>query len=164
MLLDPDAFRGAVLYEPPVVTGQTLGGEATVRARRALDAGRPGRAMAIFAADAVGVPGWVARLGSLFVMANGRMRQLIPRQISDVAALDALGNRLAAYAAITRPVLLLGGAKSPVHLGRRLDELQRVLPHATRELLANDGHGANARHPRELAEVIARFAAGVTGD
>ena len=53
------SFAGAVLYEPPVVIGPPLGGEALARAKAALVAGRPGKAIEIFSRDIVGVsPLW----------------------------------------------------------------------------------------------------------
>jgi hypothetical protein len=55
---------GAVLYEPPVVTGPPLGGDThTVqRAQAAIAAGRPGRAIAIFLRDLALLPPLVARV------------------------------------------------------------------------------------------------------
>ncbi|MFI7463321.1 hypothetical protein [Nonomuraea sp. NPDC049646] len=62
-----------------------------------------------------------------------------PRQIDDLPAIDALGDRRAAYAAIRAPVVLLGGDRSPAHLGARL------------------------RAPREVAQVIETHARHVLG-
>jgi pimeloyl-ACP methyl ester carboxylesterase len=45
---EPSAFAGAVLYEPPVVIGPPAASEATDRARSAIAAGQPGKAMQIF--------------------------------------------------------------------------------------------------------------------
>lgn len=158
MVAHPEAFAGAVLYEPPVVTELSLGGDATVRARRAVDEGRPGAAIEIFLRDVVEVSAIVARLASWYTSSSAKRRFLASRQIAELEALDRLGNRLDAYARITLPVLLVGGAKSPAHLAQRLDVLQSRLGHATRVLLERDGHDANVRHPRELADVIAGFA------
>jgi len=53
------AFRAMVLYEPPVAVDEPLGGEALrrARARAALDADDPDRAIIIHMREIVGVPG-----------------------------------------------------------------------------------------------------------
>ncbi|WP_049577773.1 alpha/beta fold hydrolase [Nonomuraea sp. SBT364] len=158
MAAAPGAFAGAVLYEPPVVTGLPLGGRAAVRARAAVDAGRPGKAIEIFVRDVVGVPPFASRLIGLYVAAAPRMRALVPRQIDDLEAIDELGDRLDAYAAIETPVVLLGGDRSPAHLGDRLDALERRLPHPRRVTLRGQGHGAHLRAPAEVARVIETLA------
>ncbi|TYB59870.1 alpha/beta hydrolase [Nonomuraea sp. PA05] len=167
MVAAPSAFAGAVLYEPPVVIGPPLGGpdgEVHRRARAAIAAGRPGRAMRIFVRDTVRMSGWVALLSGLFVAVAPRMRALAPRQIEDNAAMDALGVRLDAYARIAVPVVLLGGDRSPAHLGERLDALERVLPGARRVLLTGQGHAAHAKAPDRVAEVVAGLAAEAAGE
>jgi hypothetical protein len=88
----------------------------------------------------------------------GWWRRLIPRQIDDNTAIDALGDRRPAYAAIQQPMLLLGGQRSPRHLAERLDALAKVLPRAERVTLRGQGHGANLRAPDEVARVVAAFA------
>ncbi|UBU14493.1 alpha/beta fold hydrolase [Nonomuraea gerenzanensis] len=165
MVAAPAAFAGAVLYEPPIVIGPPLGGpdgEVHRRARAAIAAGRPGRAMRIFVRDTVGLPGWAALLVGCFVAVVPRMRALAPRQVEDNVAMDALGIRLEAYAGISAPVVLLGGDRSPAHLGERLDALERTLPDARRVLLAGQGHSAHAKAPDRVAAVVAALAAEVS--
>ena len=157
----PSAFAGAVLYEPPCVIGPPLGGEALALAQAAIAAGKPGTALAIFVRDIVRMPAWTARLTKLMVAISPRIRRLARHQIDDCAAIDQLGNRLDTYAKITIPTVLLGGDRSPAHLGERLDALERVLPHAERVALHGQGHAANAFAPAKLADVIAGFADGV---
>ena len=53
-LAAPAAFAGMVLYEPPVAVAEPLGGEALRRARAALDAGDPDRAITIHMREIVG--------------------------------------------------------------------------------------------------------------
>ncbi|MFB4283112.1 MULTISPECIES: alpha/beta fold hydrolase [unclassified Nonomuraea] len=164
MVAAPSAFAGAVLYEPPAVIGPPLGGphgEVHTRTRAAIAAGRPGRAMRIFVRDTVGLPAWAALLVGWFVSVSPRMRALAPRQIEDNAAMDSLGVRLGAYAEISAPVVLLGGDRSPGHLGERLDALERVLPAASRVVLSGQGHSAHAKAPGEVAAVISGLAARV---
>lgn len=154
----PASFAGAVIYEPPLVVGPPLGGVAAAKARDALTAGKPGKAMTIFVRDIVGVPAPMARISSTFVAAIPRYRALIPRQLDDVDALDALGCRLDTYAGLDLPVVLVGGDRSPAHLGQRLDALQHALPRAERVALRRRGHDANFRAPGELARIIESLA------
>ncbi|SDS30726.1 alpha/beta fold hydrolase [Actinoplanes derwentensis] len=158
LLVAPDAFVGAVLYEPPVVVGAPLGGDANVRAQAALASGRPRRAIQIFLRDVVRLPRVLAWLSAVLVAALPSWRRLIPRQLDDNAAIDALGDRRSAYTAISRPVLLLGGGRSPQHLAERLSALAEVIPGAERVSLRDQGHGANLRAPARVAAVVAAFA------
>ncbi|NUT11308.1 MAG: alpha/beta hydrolase [Nonomuraea sp.] len=163
LLAAPEAIAGAVLYEPPVPLGPSLGGEASLRARAAVTAGRPGRAMRIFLRDVVRLPPFAAWLAGAAVACHPRSRRLVPRQIDDLQAIDALGDRLEAYAAIRAPVVLLGGETSPAHLGARLDALQRAIPGAERVTLRGEGHGAHLRAPEAVARVIEAHARAVLG-
>lgn len=154
----PSAFAGALLYEPPCVIGPPLGGEALGQAQAAIAAGKPGTALAIFVRDLVRMAAWTAPLAKLMVALSPRIRRMVRHQIDDCAAIDQLGNRLDTYATITVPTMLLGGDRSPAHLGERLDALERVLPHTERVVLHGQGHAANALAPGKLADVIAGFA------
>ena len=158
LVASPTAFSGVVLYEPPLVIGSPLGGEALEWAREAIQQGKPGKAMAIFVRDIVRERAWVAPLVQLFVSLSPRYKAFAPRQIDEVEAIEHLGKRLDAYRSIDVPVLLVGGEKSPSHLGERLDALARTLPKAERVVLRGQGHSANTRSPDELAQVIAAFA------
>ncbi|MBB5080460.1 alpha/beta fold hydrolase [Nonomuraea endophytica] len=151
-------FAGAVLYEPPVITGTTLGGDTTRRAQAAMARGKTAKAMRIFFTEVIKIPGWQASMGALAVALVPKLRALAPRQLDDLAAIDALGNRLGDYANIQAPVVLLGGDQSPAHLGERMDALERVLPHSTRVVMRGQGHTANHRAPDELARIILEHA------
>lgn len=159
LVAHPDRFAGAVLYEPPLVVDEPLGGGgALAAARAAVAAGRPGRALRIFLRDMVELPAPAALLvGTLSRLSSG-LRKFVPRQLDDVEAINRLGRRLEAYAAIDVPVLLLSGAKSPAHLGERTRALAAVLPHARIEVLPTQGHGANDGDPKGVADLIASFA------
>jgi pimeloyl-ACP methyl ester carboxylesterase len=153
----PEAFAGAVLYEPPCVIGPPLGGEALARARVAMTAGNPGRALAIFLRDIVRTPAWAAWMSRAFLPLIPRVGRLAPHQLDDCAAIDEVGLRLEAYARIDVPVVLLGGERSPAHLGDRLDALERAMPNTERVRLRRQGHAANSLAPARVAEVITRF-------
>ena len=160
LVASPALFAGAVLYEPPLVIGPPHGGgtHAVERAQAAIAAGRPGRAIAIFLRDIVQLPPLQARLAGMAVAIDRRLRALAPRQIDDTAAINQLGVRLDAYAAIGVPVVLLGGDRSPAHLGERLDALAAVLPHAERVVLHGQGHDAHQNAPQEVARVVETLA------
>jgi pimeloyl-ACP methyl ester carboxylesterase len=152
---EPSAFAGAVLYEPPVAIGPPAESAATDRARSAIAAGQPGKAMQIFVRDVVGMraaDAWVLR-GLVTVIP--RLRALAPRQITD---LDGVGLRLDAYARISVPVVLLGGERSPAHLGERLEVLAATLPDARKVVLSHRDHSAHLKAPGEVAQVIENLA------
>jgi pimeloyl-ACP methyl ester carboxylesterase len=159
-----------VLFEPPVAIGpppgaeghgaeaagrKTPGGEPIDRARAAVAAGQPGKAMQIFVRDVVGVPAPYAWAVRPLVAVSPRLRALAPRQIGD---LDGVGPRLDVYARIETPTVLLGGERSPAHLGERLDALAAVMPHAEKVILARRDHSAHLRAPDEVAHVIETLA------
>jgi len=68
------------------------------------------------------------------------MRALAPRQIDDA------------------PVVLVGGDRSPAHLGERLDALARALPRAEPVVLHGQGHNANLGAPDRIARVVETLA------
>ena len=156
----PGRFAGAVLFEPPVPTGppDPAGKEALARANAAVAGGKPGKAAQIFVRDIVGMPALAALLLRPMVAVTPRLRALIPRQISD---LDGVGLRLDVYAQIETPTVLLGGERSPAHLGESLDALAAVMPHAERVVLARRDHLANSKAPDEVARVIETLASQV---
>ena len=153
------AFGGMVLYEPPVAVVEPLGGEALRRARAALDAGDPDRAIAIHLRE-------IAGFGRLMVAGIRRLppvwrviRGHAAAQVTDDEAIASLGLGLGRYANLDLPVLLLGGDRSPAHLRERLDALAAVLPRLDQVVvLEGHGHMANLRAPEEVARVIAAFA------
>jgi hypothetical protein len=137
------------------VIGPPLAGEALERMKAAVATGKPGKAMAIFVRDVVRVPPSVARLVRPAVAASPRLHALAPRQLDDLEAIDRLGVRLDEYARIAVPIVLVGGDRSPAHLGERLDALERTLPHVERVVLHGQGHDAHVtvhRAPVSLSD------------
>jgi pimeloyl-ACP methyl ester carboxylesterase len=151
----PAAFAGAVLFEPPVATGPSPAGGAVEQAKAAIAAGKPGRAMQIFVRDVVGMPASQAWLMRPLTAVIPRLRSLAPRQITD---LDGLGLRLDVYAQIQTPTVLLGGERSPAHLGKSLDALAAVMPGSEKVILARRDHSAHLKAPGEVAHVIETLA------
>jgi pimeloyl-ACP methyl ester carboxylesterase len=152
----PDAYSGAVLYEPPVVIGEPLGGPKLVPAREAYANGKAGTALAIFLRDVVRMNPLLCWAAGMAMGRQPEMRGRIGRQLDDTDALDALGVRLDAYAKLDLPILLMGGDKSPRHLGERLDALEHALPHTRRLQMHGQGHGAERRAPDRVARAIAK--------
>ena len=158
-LAERDRFAGLLLYEPPVAVDRPLGGEALLRARAALDRGEPDRAMAIHAADIVGVGGLSAVLLRRLPVLARPLRAHAAGQVADNEALESLGIGVDRYAGIDVPVLLLGGARSPARLGAALDALAAVLPRLDSVVVLPDqGHIATLRAPDQVAAVVADFA------
>jgi pimeloyl-ACP methyl ester carboxylesterase len=91
-------------------------------------------------------------------------KKLVPTLCSDVnIVLSMLGEeQLQMLTAIDRPVLILGGDHSPPYLQRAVQELQKVLPNATRIELQGIGHGGTANKkfrgkPEIFAAEVRRF-------
>jgi len=160
----PATFAGILLYEPPVAVTRPLGGDALRRARAALDAGDPGRAMAIHLRDIVQVPRWQIAAIRLTPSIWRRMRAYAPPQIMDDEAIEALGVGLDRYAGIEVPTCLLGGDRSPANLRDRLDALAQALPRVTSVVhLRRQGHAAHLTDPIQVAWAVEDFADAVLG-
>jgi pimeloyl-ACP methyl ester carboxylesterase len=157
LVANPAAYAGAVLYEPPVVIGAPLSDDKLVRARAAIAQDKPGKALSIFLRDVVRLAAPLAWLAGFLVGRHPEYRQRVVRQLDDNDALDALGVRLAAYAELKMPILLLGGDRSPRHLAERLDALEQTLPNTRRLLLHGQGHNAERRAPQRVAKAIVKF-------
>jgi len=155
----PAGFSGAVLYEPPVVLSGQIGKPNTVpRARRALTAGQPGRALDIFLTDCVQVSRPVSLLVGALTPFVPTWRRFTPRQIDDTEAIDFLGRRVETYALIHTRTLFLLGDRSPSHLADRTRALLAVMPNASLEVLRGQGHSAYRSAPSLVAGAIATHA------
>jgi pimeloyl-ACP methyl ester carboxylesterase len=157
LVADPEAYAGAVLYEPPLVIGKPLSADGLAKARAALARDKPGRALSIFMRDVVRMPAPLAWTAGFFVGRHPEYRQRVVRQLDDSDAIDALGVRLGAYAELKLPILLLSGDRSPKHLAERSDALARTLPNVRRVLMHGQGHSAERRAPQRVAQAITTF-------
>jgi pimeloyl-ACP methyl ester carboxylesterase len=156
LVANPELYSGAVLYEPPIRIGEPLGGAKLIPAREAFAAGRAGQAFRIFLRDVVGLNPVLCWGIGLAMDHSAEVRPRVERQLDDSDAIDALGVRLAEYAKIDVPVLLLGGDRSPRNLGERLDALERTLPRTRRLLMHGQGHMAEHKAPDRVARAVAK--------
>lgn len=87
------------------------------------------------------------------------LNALVPTMHYDVQLVLESEGRLADYRAITIPVLLMGGSKSPAYLRSTLDALQATLPRVRRVELAGVGHLApdNTGAPERVAGELLQF-------
>jgi pimeloyl-ACP methyl ester carboxylesterase len=157
LVAQPEAYAGAVLYEPPVVIGAPLSADKLAGARAALAQDKPGKALSIFLREVVRMPALLAWAAGFLVGRHPEYRRRVARQLDDNDAIDAIGVRLPAYARLNLPILLLGGDRSPRHLAERLDALERTLPRTRRLLMHGQGHSAERRAPQRVATAIAAF-------
>jgi pimeloyl-ACP methyl ester carboxylesterase len=153
-LVEPAAFAGAFLYEPPMPTGELLAGEAGARARAALDGGDPAEAMRIHMRDIVRMP--AGEVDAMFADPGVRaaFAEFAEPQIAEDEAIDALGTDIGRFAGLGIPVTLLEGDLSPAHLRERAADLAAVLPRARLVTLRGQGHIAHLTAPDVLAESI----------
>ncbi|MFI2207817.1 alpha/beta fold hydrolase [Streptomyces sp. NPDC020192] len=153
-LLDPSAFAGLWLYEPPMPTKELIAGTAGARARAALDRGDPVEAMQIHMRDIVRMPANV--VDAMF--ADQHVREACSAyaaaQIADSEAIDALGVGIDRFATLETPTALIEGDLSPSHLRERLTDLAAVLPNARIATLTGQGHIAHLTAPDTLADTI----------
>lgn len=162
----PSAFVGAVLYDPPLVTDNLPFAIASSehqpgtidRARSALASGRRGRAFAIFARGVLRLPAPVVWLSAALAAILPRARRYVPAQLDDAAAIEALGNRLDAYATIEVPSVLLAGERGQGDIHARLTALEEAMPNTRCVAIPKQGHSAHRHAPRAVAAVIERLA------
>lgn len=156
----PARFTGAVLIEPPLAPADDASpAPAAFLAeydRIAAAQGGPAAAerfLRMVLGDAM-----VDRMPRAFLHSSTSKWQEIR---ADSAALIAYQPRYADLAAVTTPVLLLGGERSPPYFRVTLEALGRALPHARLEVLAA-GHMLHAEAHRRFTEVVTSFAAAIS--
>ncbi|PXX61658.1 pimeloyl-ACP methyl ester carboxylesterase [Nocardia tenerifensis] len=157
----PSLFAGAVIFEPAAVIETPLAGvdgAAITAARAAIAGGRPDVAMRIFTRVVAGYPAWQAWLVGALVALVPRYRRLVPGQIDDLAAMDQLGDRRAAYAEIPVPTVLLGGDRSPARNTAVLEALAKVLPGNERVVMRGRDHSADVKDPKQVARIVETLA------
>ena len=157
-----DRIAGAVLIEPPLNGSEDA---PAVRARfladfdrRAAEAGGPA-AGELFLRMVLGDAAF-ERMPRVFqAQAMAKFAEIR----ADSVALFAYRPRYAELAAVTAPVLLLGGERSARWYHRTLDELHRALPAARLEIVPGAGHMLHAEAPRRFHALLEEFAAPLLG-
>jgi pimeloyl-ACP methyl ester carboxylesterase len=149
-----------IAYEPGVSIGNTMPRSGMPRYEQLLAEGKDARAMVHFLHTLEFMPGGPAVTAAVWAMqrftAEGRAtRELLPtvvRELHEIYALDSDGSR---YRAITAPVLLLGGGRSPAYIKQMLPLLVDVIPNAKLVVTPEFDHNApDLGHPAAVAELI----------
>ena len=157
-----DRVAGAVLIEPPLNSSDRAPavGDQFLHDfdRRAEQAGGPA-AGELFLRTVLGDDAF-ERMPRVFQ--TQAMRKFAEIR-ADSVALFAYRPRYAELAAVTAPVLLLGGERSARWYRRTLDELHRALPNARLEIVAGAGHMLHADASRRFHALLAEFAAPLLG-
>jgi pimeloyl-ACP methyl ester carboxylesterase len=102
---------------------------------------------------------------------NASMAELAEALPYDIAIAQSIDGSITKFKDIKQPVLLLGGSKSPHFLKRALDELEQIIPDATRVEIAGVDHAAAWNvdrrrnphgNPTAVAEVLKTYFTTVT--
>jgi len=83
---------------------------------------------------------------------------------ADTLALTAYRPRYAELAAVTTPVLLVGGERSAAAFGPTLEALHRALPGSRCEIIPGAGHMLHAEAPRRFNALVTAFAGPLVGE
>ncbi|MFC4062627.1 alpha/beta fold hydrolase [Planomonospora corallina] len=163
----PRAFDRVALYEPGVpVDPVPTGWMAPYRER--LAAGDPYGAFVHFIRGAGGAPAFLARLPHWYLRsamrigfrgpAWRRMLPLLEANLAEHEQIAAQQGRLAEFAAVTAPVLLLCGSRTPRGTRAEFGALRGTLPGAALETLDGLGHfGPEGRSAPVVAERVRDF-------
>jgi pimeloyl-ACP methyl ester carboxylesterase len=149
-------FRRVALYEPP--GPQTVAGPWLVRAKAMVAEGNPGRAMASFLVEIIGLSREQVMAARDTPVANDAGRIVaatLPREGDALTTVD-----LPALAtAVPQPVLLLLGETSPPWARTITHSLHRRLPRSDLAVLADQGHEAVDGAPELVADALHGFLA-----
>jgi pimeloyl-ACP methyl ester carboxylesterase len=165
-----DRVERVVVFEPPFYRhGISRDGIADLN--RAIEAGDWPSALVASLLTAQTAPGLLrkaprplARALAAFVLTvEGRrkgpatsLRDLLPGVRYDFHDVAQMDGRIDVYATVDKPVLLVGGTKSPAFLGEALVDLRAVLPQAMEVRLDGLGHDGpwNGGSPSAVAQAI----------
>ena len=147
------ALDRVALYEPPLPVNGSVPAGWVPRFDREIAAGKRAAAAATALKGSrldptfARLPRWLL----LGVVAAGiraehpgadevSIAELIPTMHFDVQIAEEMADTASAYAALTAPVLLLGGTRSPGYIGVALRELEAALPNVRRTTLKGLDH------------------------
>ena len=155
-----------VVYEPGVSIKGSFEGDWLPKFTRLVGAGKHVAAMALFLKRTHLTPFGNAPMpvfrALAFMMLHSpegadtrAMMVTTPAEVGEVLRHDSDGSR---YAAITSPVLLLGGDKTPAYMTDVLPVLARVMPNARHEIIEGLDHNApDLNAPLVIAERLREF-------
>ena len=98
------------------------------------------------------------------------LAEALPYDLAIAQSID--GGSIMKFKNIKQPVLLLGGSKSPHFLKRALNELEQIIPHASRVEITGVDHAAAWNvdrrrnphgNPTAVAKVVKTYFTTVTG-
>lgn len=155
-------LAGAILIEPPLgpsdTASATRAGFLAEFDRRAAEAGGPA-AGELFLRTVLGDAAFERIPRAFRTTAMEKFAEIR----ADSAALLAYPPRYAELAAVTLPILLVGGERSAPWYRRTLDVLHAALGNARLEIIAGAGHMLHAEAPRRFHALITEFAAQAFG-
>jgi pimeloyl-ACP methyl ester carboxylesterase len=161
-LLRTTEQRGAVLIEPPMAAADDAPAvPAAFLAeydRRAVEQGGPAAAE-FFLRTVLGDAAFERMPRAFRDRATAKHAEIR----ADSAALIAYRPRYALLAAVSAPVLLLGGERSAPYFRPTLEALLAHLPRARLEIVSGAGHMLHAEASRRFAELVTGFADEITG-
>jgi pimeloyl-ACP methyl ester carboxylesterase len=160
-------FERIAVYEPGVPAGP-LPTDWMAPYRERLAAGDPYGAFVHFVRGSGGAPAFLAKLPywylrmALRIGLRGpswqRMRPLLQANLAEHEQIAAQHGRLAGFAAVTAPVLLLCGGRTPRASRADFDAVRDTLPNATLETLPGLHHfGPEGKTAPVVAERALRF-------
>lgn len=162
-----------VVYEPGVSVGGSLPATWVEGYRDRLASGRRHAAFAHFVKHSTGSPAIARRLPEWYLSAVlrvalrrtwDRIDPLLEASADEHLIVAACNDRVEAYGAISQPVLVLGGAKSPPALVQiPFDALVAAIPDLTTRVLPGLDHFApDEKHPVRIAAEVDGFLRGLT--
>lgn len=149
----PAAF---ILYEPPVPLYGPIGGEHIASFEDAVAQGDLEHALALGTRNFLGMPDAVIdefRASPVW----SRRASMTPNWAREVRAIDAFGDDLDRFAALTAPTLLVTGELSPPALTAISRRLNQTLPDSRLVEIPGHAHEAYLTAPDTLAEEILSF-------
>lgn len=156
-LAHADQVQSLTLADPGIGRPEASDQRGSFRsqANARIEAGQVDEGLSIFIDAVSGAGTWPRMVPWFQQMARENARTLLG-QIRE----PALPVDMAAVAALTMPVLLIGGALSPAPYPATLDLLAQTLPDAQRVSIAGSSHGMNIGNPKAFNQAITTFLLG----
>ncbi|AHV94482.1 alpha/beta fold hydrolase [Bordetella holmesii] len=149
----PARVRSLVLADPGMTRpGEDERGDFRQRALTLIQAGDPDAGLALFIDTVTGPDTWRRMVPWFKDMVRDNAKTVLGQAREPTVPVGDV-------AALSMPVLLIGGALSPPPYPAMLDRLQTLLPQAQRIAIAGSSHGMNLGNPRAFNQAIVDFLA-----